>query len=118
MRLEEKRTLIAGNTPIHLASAANRLDVMEELVAKSPDSVNLRNAAGELPSDVAGCEAAKDMVKPFKRAVNAVRAALKFGALGNLSSSPLSSPGVKSASPLSSKFTRTPRSSMTMTKPA
>ena len=45
-----ERTLRTGDTPIHLASAANRLDAMEELVASSPDSVNLRNAAGHTPS--------------------------------------------------------------------
>ena len=54
-------------------------------MAQSPDSVNLRNAAGNTPSDVAGCEAARDMVKPFKKAVNAVRAAMRFSGFGKLS---------------------------------
>lgn len=72
-------------------------------MAQSPDSVNVRNAAGHLPSEVAGCEAGRDLVKPFKKAVNAVRAALKFGALGK---SHVPSPG---KTPLSSKFSRASR---------
>lgn len=75
---------------------------MEELVARSPDSVNLRNAAGHLPSEVAGCEAARDLVKPgFKKAVNAVQAALKLSALENLH---VPTP---EKTPLSSKLSRT-----------
>ena len=98
------RTLRFGNTPIHLASAANRLDAMEELVAQSPDSVNLRNAAGHTPSEVAGCETARDMVMPFKKAVNTVRAALRFGNLGKMSPGG----GLFNKKGLSSKLVRSP----------
>jgi len=97
-----------GNTPVHLAAAANRLDVVEELVALAPDCVNVANIAGKLPSDVAGCEAGRDMVKPFKRAVNTVRAALKFNDVAGLA---MTGARLSGKSPVPSKFTRTPRSS-------
>jgi hypothetical protein len=38
-----------GNTPIHLASAANRIGALELLVSANPDDVNVRNALGQTP---------------------------------------------------------------------
>ena len=84
------------------------MDAMEELVAQIPDSVNVRNAAGNTPSDVAGCEAARDMVKPFKKAVNAVRAAIRFGGLGKFSPGGGGGGGLFRGKNLSAKFVRSP----------
>lgn len=89
---------------MHIASAANRLDAVERLVTDHPDSVNITNARGQLPSDVAGCEAARDMVKPFKKAVNTIKAAIRFNFVGG---------GKKFVSPskaaLNAKFSRQPK---------
>mmetsp|Transcript_28556 Transcript_28556/g.70373 ORF Transcript_28556/g.70373 Transcript_28556/m.70373 type:complete len:416 (+) Transcript_28556:83-1330(+) len=90
-----------GNTPLHLASASNRIDALEMLVKGNPDAVNATNAAGQTPADIAGCQTVKDIVKPFKKAVNAVRAMLRFGGLGGIKATP-------TPIPLTATLTTTP----------
>lgn len=57
-----------GNTPLHLAVAANQLAVVEDLVSLGAD-VEAENKFGEIPMDIAEEKKLKDVIK----ALNAVK---------------------------------------------